>query len=101
MNQALDKKEVLELAGLARLELSDDQVTAMASELSKILGVFQSLDGIDVTRPGESEANAAPATPLREDRVHASLEPSALETSAPQWDDNLFVVPKIVSKDSP
>lgn len=95
----LDKKEVLELAGLARLELSDDQAAAMVTELSKILTVFQSLDDIDVTSMGEVDTKTETSMSLRVDEVVESLAPEALGTSAPEWDEHMFVVPKIVSKD--
>lgn len=97
---SLDKKEVYELAGLARLELSEDQATAMVSELSQILTVFQSLDDIEVASLAGNDAQVATAMMLREDRVQASLATDRFESNAPQWDDDMFVVPKIVSKDS-
>lgn len=45
----LSRDDVLKLAALSRISLSDDEVEAFAEELSAILGYVEQLSGVDVT----------------------------------------------------
>ena len=45
----LTRDDVLKLARLARLDLSDDEVTEFAAELSEILQYVELLQAVDVT----------------------------------------------------
>jgi len=45
----LSREDVLKLARLARLELSDDEVAEYASELSEILQYVEQLSSVDVS----------------------------------------------------
>jgi aspartyl-tRNA(Asn)/glutamyl-tRNA(Gln) amidotransferase subunit C len=44
----LDRAQVLHVARLARLELSDDEVTRMAAELSKVLDHIEKIRELDL-----------------------------------------------------
>jgi aspartyl-tRNA(Asn)/glutamyl-tRNA(Gln) amidotransferase subunit C len=44
----LTREDVLKLAQLARLELSDDEIEAYRSDLSEILQYVEQLQGVDV-----------------------------------------------------
>jgi aspartyl-tRNA(Asn)/glutamyl-tRNA(Gln) amidotransferase subunit C len=45
----LSRDDVLKLAQLARLKLSDDEITAYQRELAEILGYVEQLDDVDVS----------------------------------------------------
>ena len=45
----LTKEDVLKLAALARISLSDDEVEKFATELNAILGYVEQLSGVDVS----------------------------------------------------
>ncbi len=45
----LTKNDVLKLAKLAKLELTDEEVERLVSELGEILGYVEQLDKVDVT----------------------------------------------------
>jgi aspartyl-tRNA(Asn)/glutamyl-tRNA(Gln) amidotransferase subunit C len=45
----LTRDDVLKLAGLARLDLSDEEVKEFTSELSQILQYVEQLQGVDVS----------------------------------------------------
>jgi aspartyl-tRNA(Asn)/glutamyl-tRNA(Gln) amidotransferase subunit C len=45
----LTRDDVLKLARLARLDLSDDEVTEFTSELTAILGYVEQLSSVDVS----------------------------------------------------
>ncbi len=80
------------IAGLARLDLDPDEIAALVDELGAILRSFEVLSEFEPSR-GVSD-RAAPA-PLREDRVDADPLKSPPAELAPDWQDGLFVVPRL------
>jgi aspartyl-tRNA(Asn)/glutamyl-tRNA(Gln) amidotransferase subunit C len=89
----IDREQVLHVARLARLELSDDEVTRMTGELSSILGHIEKigeldLDGVEPTSHVVTVENA-----LRPDEPRPSLPPELALASAPEVADEGFSVP--------
>jgi aspartyl-tRNA(Asn)/glutamyl-tRNA(Gln) amidotransferase subunit C len=89
----IDREQVLHVARLARLRLSDAEVETMASELSSILGHIEriselDLDGVPVTTHVVDVENA-----LREDEPQPSLPRDVILEQAPATQDGGFLVP--------
>jgi aspartyl-tRNA(Asn)/glutamyl-tRNA(Gln) amidotransferase subunit C len=89
----IDRQQVLHVARLARLELSDDEVARMAGELSGILGHIEkigelSLDDVPPTTHVVEVANA-----LRQDEPRPSLPREVALAQAPAVQDGGFLVP--------
>ena len=89
--------DVRYVAGLARLELSDEEVAEFQPQLNAIMEHVQTLaqlnvDGIDPT------AHAAPVFDrMRDDSPHASLAVEAVMQNAPDQSQNQIRVPKVVA----
>jgi aspartyl-tRNA(Asn)/glutamyl-tRNA(Gln) amidotransferase subunit C len=97
----LTRKEVEEIALLARLHLEASELDAMQGELTAILDHFSALAAVDTT-------NVAPMThalplelPLRPDVVEPSLPASAALAGAPKREGDLIVVPAIIPGSEP
>lgn len=97
----LTRKEVEEIALLARLHLETSELDAMQGELGAILEHFKVIDSVDT-------ANVAPMThpvpldlPLRPDIVEPSLPASEALAGAPKRDGDLIVVPAIIPGSDP
>jgi aspartyl-tRNA(Asn)/glutamyl-tRNA(Gln) amidotransferase subunit C len=94
---ALSRKEVEEIALLARLALSDAELGALERELGTILEHVSALQRIDTTDVAPMTHATVLDLPLRADTVAGSLPvPVALGGSA-RHTDELFVVPAIIS----
>ena len=88
--------EVRELALLARLALSDQEVARMTGDLGAILSYVDALRELDTTGV-EPMTHAVPFDcPLREDRVAPSLPIDAALANAPRREASFFQVPRIV-----
>ncbi len=88
--------EVRELALLARLALSDQEVARMTGDLGAILTYVDALRELDTTGV-EPMTHAVPFDcPLREDRVAPSLPIDAALANAPRREASFFQVPRIV-----
>jgi aspartyl-tRNA(Asn)/glutamyl-tRNA(Gln) amidotransferase subunit C len=88
--------EVRELALLARLRLSDQELTAMTDNLGAILEYVDALRALDTTSV-EPMTHAVPFDcPTREDVVQPSLTPDEALANAPRRDGVFFQVPRIL-----
>ena len=85
---------VRHVAGLARLELSDEEVKAMQPQLARI---FRHVDQIQQLDVGEHDPATQPAVDLdalRQDEPGPTLDPLAVLRNAPAHDGAFFVVPR-------
>ena len=89
-------EEVREIATLARLELSEQEIERMTSDLDAILGYVAALSDLD-TSAVEPMTHAVPFDcPLRADEVGASLPVEEALRNAPRREASFFQVPRIV-----
>src|ERR1044071_9824786 len=90
---ALTRKEVEEIAMLARLALEPDELERMRHELGVILEHFGALAAVD-TAGVPAMTHAVPMDlRIRLDVSEPSLPPETALANAPQRDDDLIVVP--------
>ncbi len=94
----LSREEVLHVARLARLALSDDEVTRFGAQLSAILD--------HAARVSEVAADDVPPTshalPLvnvfRDDEISECLPQGKALSTAPEVEDGRFKVPRIIEE---
>lgn len=89
----IDRTQVLHVAKLARLQLTEDEVGQMSTELSSILGHIEKLNELDLADiPPTAHVVAVDGT-LRPDEVRESLTPTVAFSQAPDIADDGFRVP--------
>ena len=87
---ALTRKEVEEIALLARLHLEPEELERMQNELGAILEVFDALAAVD-TSGVPAMTHAVPMDlRMRLDVVEPSLPPETALAAAPKRDDDLI-----------
>ena len=90
---SIDREQVLHVARLARLRLSDEEVETMAQELSGILGHIERISELDLDGvPPTSHVVDVPNA-LRPDVPRPSLPREVALQNAPAVDDDGFSVP--------
>ncbi|HEY0195048.1 MAG TPA: Asp-tRNA(Asn)/Glu-tRNA(Gln) amidotransferase subunit GatC [Kofleriaceae bacterium] len=90
---ALTRKEVEDIAQLARLHLEPDELARMETELGAILGHFEAIAAVD-TANVPAMTHAVPMDlRLRPDIVAPSLPPDVALAAAPRRAGDLIVVP--------
>ena len=88
--------EVLHVARLARLELSEAELETMRAQLTSILTYIDRLKALDVTGV-EPTSHAVPlVNVMRDDEVVPSLPPEEMLRNAPDRVGELFRVPRII-----
>jgi aspartyl-tRNA(Asn)/glutamyl-tRNA(Gln) amidotransferase subunit C len=89
----IDREQVLHVAKLARLELSDDEVTRMSAELSKVLGHIETISKLELDDVPPTTHVVEVENALRPDEPHESLPREVALAQAPAVQDDGFLVP--------
>ena len=89
----IDRDQVLNVARLARLRLSDEEVTTIAGELSGILGHIEKLDELDLDGVAPTTHVVDVGNALRADEPRPSLPRDVVLEQAPDTDGEGFRVP--------
>jgi aspartyl-tRNA(Asn)/glutamyl-tRNA(Gln) amidotransferase subunit C len=89
----IDREQVLHVARLARLRLSDEEVERMASELSGILEHVEHIAGLDLDGVEPTSHVVALENVLRPDEPRPSWDRDEVLQSAPDPASGAFRVP--------
>ena len=93
---SLDKDTVKNIANLARIKVTEDDLDHLAGELSAILDWVEQLNGVD-TEGVEPLASVVDVTlPLRTDTITDGGCRDSVLANAPDTVDGFFTVPKVV-----
>ena len=89
----IDREQVLHVAKLARLRLSDDEVERMAGELSKILEYVETMNELDLEGVEPTSHVVDLTNVLREDVPRPSWPREVVIGQAPDATETGFRVP--------
>lgn len=89
----IDRDQVLHVARLARLELADDEVDAMAAELSAILEHVELIAELDLAGVEPTSHVVPLENVLRPDEPRPSWPRERMLDAAPDPSDDAFRVP--------
>ena len=94
----ITRKDVEKLAHLSRLELTEEELVAMESDMNKMLQFVDKisaleLDGVEPLAYMSDEVNI-----LREDEVKQDITHEEALKNAPDKDTDYFRVPKVIKK---
>jgi aspartyl-tRNA(Asn)/glutamyl-tRNA(Gln) amidotransferase subunit C len=92
----ITKKDVVHVAELARLALTEEETELYTTQLQRILGYVEKLKELE-TEGVEPTSYTVPLTRvMREDRVKESLSQEDALKNAPAKEKGLFKVPQII-----
>jgi aspartyl-tRNA(Asn)/glutamyl-tRNA(Gln) amidotransferase subunit C len=90
---AITREEVLHVAQLARLELSEEEVARFQEQLSAIIDAVSKVSELDLADIPPTAHPLEIANAWAEDEPHECLPLDAVFANAPQRDDGFFRVP--------
>ncbi|HYD53776.1 MAG TPA: Asp-tRNA(Asn)/Glu-tRNA(Gln) amidotransferase subunit GatC [Gemmatimonadaceae bacterium] len=90
--------DVRRVAALARLELGEERLTAVAAQLDGILSHMEVLRSVDLRTLASGDGEREP-TPLRPDVPGSIPLERPREAFAPHTRDGFFLVPRLASHD--
>ena len=98
MEEALSKEEVLHVADLARISLTEEEISKYQKELKKLLDDVEKINDVkgydDDTLIACWENNAE----LRKDESGEMLDPKEVVNNAPRHSGNYIEVPVVISE---
>ncbi len=92
----ITEQEVKNVARLARLHLTDDEVATMTGQLDSILQYMAKLDQLDTTGVEPTTHTQQVGNRFRDDVVTPSLKRRQALANAPEHNGEAFVVPRVL-----
>ena len=92
----ISRDDVLHVALLSRLDLSEAEVERFTGELNTILGHIEQLEGLDVEGVEPTSHPLALENVMRGDESRPSLSREQVLSNAPDRDDEGFRVPPVI-----
>ncbi|MEX1297351.1 MAG: Asp-tRNA(Asn)/Glu-tRNA(Gln) amidotransferase subunit GatC [Candidatus Limnocylindrales bacterium] len=96
----LSRSDVEHVGHLARLGLTDEEVTELVGQLNHILEQFAVLSELDTEAIAPTARVIELESVLRDDLVRPGLEREAAMANAPERTDEHFVVPAVLETES-
>ena len=94
---ALTRKEVEDIAMLARLHLEADELERMERELAAILGHFEAISAVDTAQVPAMTHAVPQDLRMRVDAIAPSLPTEVALAGAPKRDGDLIAVPSSIA----
>jgi aspartyl-tRNA(Asn)/glutamyl-tRNA(Gln) amidotransferase subunit C len=94
----LNREEVLHIARLARLGLTEDEITRLSEQLSDLLEHFQVLQQVNTEGVPPTAQSVALQSVMRDDVVTPSLPPDDVLANAPRREDDCFRVRAVLEE---
>ena len=93
---SLPKEEIEKMANLARIALTEEEVSVYAKQLSEILDFVEQMNTVDTTGIVPMAHPLDAVARLREDIVSETDQREYFQTIAPQVENGLYLVPKVI-----
>ena len=93
---SLTPEEVRHIARLARVGLSQDDVTRFQDQLSQILDYFQRLQEVDTENVPPTAHTLAMHNVMRDDEPHPSFDREDILANAPKREEDFFRVSAVL-----
>ncbi|MES9958322.1 MAG: Asp-tRNA(Asn)/Glu-tRNA(Gln) amidotransferase subunit GatC [Sedimenticola sp.] len=93
---SLQRSDVEKIAHLARLGVSENELDSVASDLSNILDLVEQMNAVDTAGVVPMAHPLHMVQRLREDAVTEVDQRDHFQSVAPQTEDGLYLVPKVI-----
>lgn len=93
---AVSKEEILHIAKLADLKIEENEIDEYAKNLEDILNFAQIINSVDTENVKESIGTLNNVNVFRKDEVKEFEDKEALLQNAPEQEDGMFRIPKVI-----
>jgi aspartyl-tRNA(Asn)/glutamyl-tRNA(Gln) amidotransferase subunit C len=95
---SLSRDDVAKLAGLARIEMTEEELVSLSSQFGMILDAVARVQEVDLTGVKATSHPQLLENIARPDVVLPSLSPADALSGAPAQEEQLFRVPQILGE---
>ncbi|MBT4832020.1 MAG: Asp-tRNA(Asn)/Glu-tRNA(Gln) amidotransferase subunit GatC [Porticoccaceae bacterium] len=93
---SIERHEIEKLATLARIAIDDSTINEVSERLGSVLELVDQLQAADTSGVDPMSHPMQATQRLREDEVKELNQREALQATAPDTEDGLFLVPKVI-----
>ena len=93
---SIEKQAIDNLATLARIAIDENKVEEISQRLSSVLELVDQLQAADTSELENLDHPLQGTQRLREDKVTETDQREAFQTTAPDTEDGLYLVPKVI-----
>ena len=94
---AISKEEIIHIAKLASLNLSEEEIEGYAKDMTEILGFADMINSVNTDEIKETIAANENYNVFRKDEVIPSIDRDVLLQNAPSKDEGMFRIPKVIN----
>lgn len=94
---AISKEEVVHIAKLASLNLTEAEIGMYANDMTEILEFANMINSVNTDNVSETIAANEKYNVFRKDEIKQSVDKEALLQNAPSKDDGMFRIPKVIN----
>ena len=91
----VDEKLVKEIASLARLDLTNEEIEIFVSQFKDILDYVGILNEVDTEDVPPAYLSSANQSMTREDEIEPSVSTSEFLANAPEAQDEYIIIPRV------
>lgn len=92
----VEKEEILHIAKLASLNIKEEEIEEYRKNLQDILNFANIVNGVNTDNVSESIGSTSNINIFREDQVKEFEDKKALLQNAPEKQNNMFNIPKVI-----
>lgn len=92
----VEKEDVLHIAKLACLKLKEEEIEEYRKNLQDILNFANIVNGVNTENISETIGSTNNVNVFREDEVKTFEDEAALLQNAPEKQNNMFSIPKVI-----
>ena len=96
--QTVDRDEVLKISALAKLQLSEEEISLYTDQMNEILEYMKQLDELDTEDVEPLSHVLDQINMTRPDEEKTSLSRDEALQNAPETDGEYFIVPNVIKK---
>lgn len=94
---AISEEEIVHIAKLASLNLSDAEIERYSNDMTEILEFANMINSVDTDEITETIATNENYNVFRKDEVIQSIDRDILLKNAPSKDEGMFRIPKVIN----
>ena len=92
----ISKEEIIHIAKLADLSIKEEEIEDYAKNLQDILEFAEIINNVDTDNVKESIGTLEISNVMRKDEVKEFEDKEALLQNAPEKENNMFKIPKVI-----
>ncbi len=94
---SINREEIIHIAKLASLNLSDEEIEGYTKDMQEILEFANTVNNVDTDDIEETVGSVGEYNVFRKDEIKQSINKEELLKNAPSQDDGMFRIPKVIN----